>query len=331
MNTQFNFEVGRVLAIIKGGKYDGKMLRNASYEEIKKHKKHVEQFKNLILYDGGEFQPCPDISRERTIIYLGGSSGSGKSYLTKQFCKNYNDFYKDDEIYLFSKLPEDVSLEGIQNLNRVVLDDRLITEPIESADLENSCCIFDDIDSIRSKDIKKALGDLKTDILEVGRHDNTSAVLTSHQFCKGAETKSILLECHSIVAFPHSGMPITYVFKNYIGMNQKQLDNIKKMDSRFVMINRLAPMAVISQKEAYFLADMDGDYTPPNFNRDKDIELPKKDKGRPRIYEEITVVKETPDKMYNCKMCKSKMIWANRARHFKSKMHQKKLKEAEKK
>ena len=82
--------------------------------------------------------------------------------------KQYLKIYPDKDIYLFSDvLPEhDKVLTQIPKIKRIMLNQNLVTNPIQTHELEHSCTIFDDIDSISDKNIKKAVITLYDAILK---------------------------------------------------------------------------------------------------------------------------------------------------------------------
>jgi len=98
-------------------------------------------------------------------------------------------------------------------------------------------------------------------VLETGRHFNVEVIYTSHLATDGHATKRILNECNSVVIFPSGlgGRSIKYLLDNYFGLDREQIKRIKKLNSRWVSINKGYPMSVISDKEAYVLNDPDDD------------------------------------------------------------------------
>ena len=58
-----------------------------------------------------------------------------------------------------------------------------------------------------------------------------------------------------MVIFPSGlgGRSIKYLLDNYFGLDKDQIKKIKKLNSRWVQINKGFPMSVISDKEAYIL------------------------------------------------------------------------------
>ena len=244
----------KTVAKIDGGKYTNK---NVSYIDNNNEDDQIYKcFTQLDLTDG-KFEPCPNTAQERDILYMAGPSGSGKSTLVCKYLQNYIKEFPRNEIYCFSKLTEDPSLDSIKKIKRVKIDDRLITMPIDVEDLANGCVVFDDIDCIKNKGHKDALNSLKHSILETGRHTNTSCLITSHLACKGNETKSILNEAHQIYFFIGSGMPINYLLSNYMGLEKKQIAELKRDNTRWHGFIRGYPQIIMTETKLRFLKDLD--------------------------------------------------------------------------
>ena len=119
--------VGRSLCKINGGKYNKKTISvfcdGKDDDEIKK------PFNSLKLSPDAKFQQIPDKDTERQITYITGASGSGKSTYIKNYCKEYKKIFKKNEIYLFSSLGEDESLDEIQP-KRIKIDQSLVDDPL---------------------------------------------------------------------------------------------------------------------------------------------------------------------------------------------------------
>ena len=204
-------------------------------------------------------QQIPNKQQERQILYITGASGSGKSYYTQAYCKEYKKLYPKNEIYLFSSINEDSSIDKIKGLNRFVLDDVFMKEELSVDDFKDSMVIFDDTDVISNKALKNKINSILNQLLEVGRHKNCSVCLTFHLPTAGLETKRILNEAHSITIFPSSlgGRSLKYLLDNYLGLDKEQIKKIKNINSRWITICKTYPMVVLSEKEAYLLKNDD--------------------------------------------------------------------------
>ena len=148
---------GRPLAmIVVGGKYDKEVI-SVSDKFSKDDDALIKELKQLKIPNDAKLQQVPDTTKEREIVYMTGPSGSGKStYIRKyleQWKKKKN---KDKEIYMFSSLPEDESLDDVKP-QRIKLDSSIYEEPIEVEEFKDSVVIFDDIDVISDKKIRDAV------------------------------------------------------------------------------------------------------------------------------------------------------------------------------
>lgn len=250
-----NFDkVGKYLAKIEGGKYSNKIV--SVFTEGKDEDEVKKSFTSLKLVDDAHFQQVPDPDTERQILYITGASGSGKSTYTANYCKQYRKTFKDNEIYLFSALGDDESLDVVKP-KRVIIDDRLIEDPLKVEDFENSLVIFDDTDVLSNKKHREAVYTLLNSILETGRHFRISCVLTNHLATNGKDTRRILNECHSITYFPSSGSlkSLKYLLTEYIGLDKKDMVKIKKMKSRWATIFKNYPQIAMTNRDIWILAE----------------------------------------------------------------------------
>ena len=96
-------------------------------------------------------------------------------------------------------MTQDEAFDGV-DIQRVVFEDLLLDngdvdeEAIIIEDLENSLCIFDDIDKCANKKIMKFLQHLRDQCLERGRHHNINMLCLNHQLMNYKETKVVLME-----------------------------------------------------------------------------------------------------------------------------------------
>jgi hypothetical protein len=248
-------KTGRPIARVEGGKYDKKVLSIwTEFEEDDSMKRF-----NRIKIDG-KFQQIPDPDKEREILYITGCSGSGKSTYSCKYIQQYKKTHKDNPIYLFSALTEDESLEPVKP-NRIIIDERMITEPLTCKDFENSLVIFDDIDVIGNQKLREAVYTLLNQILETGRHFKISCIITNHLPTAGKDTKRALNECSSITYFPHSGSGrgLKYLLTEYLGLDKKTMSKIKNSKSRWATIFKNYPMVAMTEKEVFLVADEDED------------------------------------------------------------------------
>jgi hypothetical protein len=245
----FNLEkVGKTLAKINGGKWNGKIVSITD----KENDEVIKNLTHLHIPDVGVFQQIPDPEIERQIIYVFGPSGSGKSTYAKKYIDEWKKKHKDGDIYLFSALKEDKSIDELKP-KRIKITDTLVDEPLETEMFKDSMVIFDDIDVIRDKGHKEAVYTILNGILETGRHFNIDCVLTNHLPSNGADTRRILNECHSITYFPHAGAGAQQrrFLENYAGLDIKEIKKLKKLNSRWATIFKTYPMSVMAEKDLF--------------------------------------------------------------------------------
>jgi len=199
----------------------------------------------------------PDLDRQIFAIF--GSSGSGKSYFARQLCREYYDLHKKNQIYLFSPVVDDPSLDSIKNLAKIdISNPEFLNEEVTLLDLENSLVIFDDCESISNKMVNKKCQVLAEMLLERGRHHKISVLFLNHTPCNGKQTKKLLQESHGITIFKTlQGRNLKYLLENYLSLDNKQIKIVKglKKQSRALTFMRTFPMVVVSEKKAVILDD----------------------------------------------------------------------------
>ena len=182
---------GRPLARIDGGKYSGRIVSvsgqfaNANQDEASDGL--IQEFRQLNIANDSKFQQVPDTTKEREILYITGPSGSGTSTYARKYLEQHKKKYKNRDIYLFSSLPSDESLDKIKP-TRIKLNDSLSNDPIKVEELQESICIFDDADVTSNQKIREAVYDILNQVLDVGRHYKIHCVVTNHLPTNGKET-----------------------------------------------------------------------------------------------------------------------------------------------
>jgi predicted AAA+ superfamily ATPase len=256
MSFNLNNE-GRPVCKIIGGKYDNKIVCYKDDDEYDLESKEgkYNNFLGLTLTDG-KFTPYPNTTKERDVCSFFGPSGSGKSYLAKAYIKEYHKIKPKNPMYLLSTVDEDASLSDVK-LNKILLDQSLVSDPIEMEDFGDNCLIMlDDIDTVSNKDIKAKIDGLKDQILETGRHKKITCLVTSHLATKGRETKTLLNESNLIVIYPSSGSNYDTLLINYLGLNTKQIQRLKQFKSRWVAFIRSYPIIVFTERNVLFLSEL---------------------------------------------------------------------------
>lgn len=225
---------------------------NDIYRIVKEEFKRKKDFE--IDIEDGSLEIIPNING-RECGYAAAPSGSGKSYWVAKYAKQYNKLFPENKVFLFSKVDGDVSLKGINNLVKIDLDYQLVDDPIDATELADSLVIFDDTDTIKDKEIRTSINELKEDLLETGRHNSTYVLITSHLITNYKETRTVLNESHLITVYPSSGSSyqIKYVLRQYFGMSNEDIAKLFKLNSRWITVKKNYPQLVMSEHKVYLL------------------------------------------------------------------------------
>ena len=217
----------------------------------KREQENSKTFDSLVVPDG-KLQVLPMIRKDqRNCIYVSGCAGSGKSKWVGDYLKAGQKINKKD-IFLFSHVEDDNAFKDIgNNLNQISLDDEFLEEPIDvNKEMHNSVLVFDDIDSLTG-DMAKEVKRIQDTALKIGRHSNIDIINTNHLSTDSMKTKTLLNEANAFVIYPKgsSKMSLDRLLKNYIGLNQKTIDKICAMKSRWVYIYRNYPQFIVNEHQ----------------------------------------------------------------------------------
>jgi len=255
-NMSFTFDFGIPIAKII---HSDKKLKQKPIVYLDTDKKGMTSYPAIQLKVDDMFEPTINTETERTILYVTGASGSGKSYFTRQYAEEYHRKFPKNEIILLSSINEDSSIDKIPDLIRInVKNPNFLKDEFSIDDFKDKLVIFDDTDCITDKAIKKQVNGIRDIILETGRHTNTSCIFTSHLACAGHETKRILNEAHGIVFFPASlnGKTLKYLIEGYMGFDKNQSAKIKNFDTRWVCVLKHYPQVILTQKLVCLAKDL---------------------------------------------------------------------------
>jgi hypothetical protein len=227
--------------------------------ELAQHYDHYlklsEDNKNKeIILNEGELNVMFDDTKERQVFMVAGMSGSGKSTYTAELCKTYHKQYPKNKIILFSNKPSDPVFDKLRFVQRIIIDEDLLKEPITLNELEKSLVIYDDVEYSTNKDIDKELDRIRDLILQQGRSYKTSFIYISHQANNYKQTRIILNECNSITIFPAmtTRYSLKYLLDKYFGFDKQQISKLCSLPSRWVQITK-APSIVIYSKGCYIV------------------------------------------------------------------------------
>jgi hypothetical protein len=237
--------------IIKNGKETNTKLFVTDKENTTRH-----GGSSFVCKPDEVLQLIPNNKTERQCVYICGQSGSGKSYFTTNYVKQYKKMFPKRDIFVISSIEEDKSIDSLNPKRINVLHPEFMFDEFTAEDFKDSLVIADDVDVFPTKIKKKVMGIINS-ILQVGRHFNVSLCFTTHNACAGNETKILLAEAHIITVFPKTtgNRALKYLLDNYLGLDKKQVEKIKKMNSRAVSVIRGFPMVILGEKEAFLAHD----------------------------------------------------------------------------
>ena len=176
-----------------------------------------------------------------------GPSGVGKSTYIGKYLLEYKKKFPKRDIYIFSPLKDDPAFKDVKP-KYVKIDESLLDDPLDVSEFENSCLVFDDIESIKDKRLNEAIQRFRDAVLETGRHYNETAICVSHIVLNGPQTKRILNECDRVTVFPRSNFSaISNLCRRYYGFEKDVLNWIKNVPSRHVTIKRSYPTTLITE------------------------------------------------------------------------------------
>jgi hypothetical protein len=236
--------------------------------------KTKKKINNLCLYEDEEeggndieidnnykfmLAPRPIKEKERSVLFIAGESGAGKSYFVREYAKEYKKMFSNNPIYLISYLDRDETLDSYKEITRLnCFNDQFLNDAPDlnlETEFSNSLVIFDDVDSITEKKIKTIIYGLLNKMLRIGRHYNLSVAYLGHELYASHELKGILNESHSITFFPKflNYKKLKYLLEEYFGLNKEQVQKIRTIKDRNVTYIKGADKVIVSDTKAFIL------------------------------------------------------------------------------
>lgn len=202
-------------------------------------------------------------NKQRSVIYIQGASGSGKSVLTNTIATLFHNQYPNQKIYFVSNnnvFKDDSLTHSIYTF--IKLDD-LITKysnPFEmkafktGSDFDNSLMIFDDVDLNDNIKHKKIFFAFLGILLKFKRKNLINIIYTAHDQTDYNYTRLLLVELNMIVIYNGSLMNRSNrILKHYLKLTTDEIKRItENKTSRWSCIN-CDLKTVITQNEIYGL------------------------------------------------------------------------------
>jgi hypothetical protein len=197
--------------------------------------------------------------QEPTRIFVSGTSGSGKSYMTAVLA---NDFVKTNpkrNIALFSATDYDKNFEGLykrKKFKKIKLDGGLLEEPIDvEKELADCLVIMDDFEQHSDPLLVDEICRLRKNCLNVGRKHNMFSIVVRQMLLDNNKTKDLHNGVHSHIIFPHSASRFQAQnwLDRYMKMKDAEVQRIMKLPSRWVQIQQATPSFVLHDKGAFLI------------------------------------------------------------------------------
>lgn len=220
------------------------------------HKTHkFDKSKTEII--GNNIEPIPFIPENQNLRYfIGGQSGCGKSTLTAMILKNYFKLYPKQELFIFSALLEDPTLDNdplIKNkMKRINIKD---LDDIEVMNLKNSICVFDDASGLPTA-LQKKLDLLQDEINKRGRHFQIDIINVVDKFLDGPKTNKKFLHATFVGYFVHTGgnkAELKYMFDKKLGLDKNQAGELLGGNSRWSLYHKQYPNFLIEQNRVLLI------------------------------------------------------------------------------
>lgn len=224
-----------------------KLVDQAVVELKKRHGR------SITLPPDANFIPiCNTVEDQRDCVFIFGPSGSGKSVFCRIYGKMWRKMHPQGKIYLVSMKQSDPNLDALDVI-QIPLDESLIKSPIEIAEVAHSLVIFDDYSAIDDPALKKAVKSFQDKLLHLSRQDGVDVLITTHVALGYQQTKNIQGDATAVVGFPHAGAwrEMEEVLRKYIKMSKSEMERIQNVQSRWCLVEKVAPCYVLTETEAW--------------------------------------------------------------------------------
>jgi len=254
---------GQPVCNIKGGDYDGLTVYLIPPEKEKEHmedatKRKYADFSELTLEGDSEFIPASNDKSSREVVCALARSGAGKSYFCADYIKDYHERNPTHPVFWISPFEDDKELSKLDFMIFLKIDDDYLKAPIVLDSFpQDSLILIDDLDVLEvSADVKKSISGkdgLVSKILKGGRHRNLSLVYTEHELSTSSKLlRDLVNESHLIVMYLQSAGNYETIMRSYLGLNAKEYNVVKRLNSRWVAIRALHPAILYTQKRLCF-------------------------------------------------------------------------------
>jgi len=245
----------RIQGVLQSNADDVRGVYETSAGLYRRLREEKDKATAITLPADAHFEIVPNCDETvRSIFFITGASGSGKFTIGRMIAANYVRLFPNRNVYLISKVSSDPAFDTMMVGKPKRVDvSSLVDDPLPYTELADSLVIMDDVDTFATEE-KKAVSQLCDDICALGRHVNVSLCFLTHRLTDYKATRLILNEATHFVVYPGatSYHALSYLLKTHMGMTAHEIQDLKRMGSRWVMISKI-PRYILSEHSVKLL------------------------------------------------------------------------------
>lgn len=219
----------------------------------------------------------------RDTFLLSGPSGCGKTSMAVTIINAWQHL-NDGPIWVLSRLADDPKIDegiGPRKAQRIKLDETFLANPPTPTSLltdsplggtagpksssstqslnQDAIVLFDDVSTVSSNAILKAVEKLRNDLLETGRHQNITVIVTNHELLDYHHTKKAISESRNLILYPRSSgrASIRQYLRIKVGMDKGMLKKVMDLNSHWILVHKHHPMYVLHENGCMIVRDID--------------------------------------------------------------------------
>ena len=189
---------------------------------------------------------------QRQAIFIWGASGSGKSVSARMYIEHVRNLKRPKDkpdVWIFSGNDNhDPAFDNMKNVYFFDLEQVDLLMQLEYKEFKNCIVVFDDWES-KNEAVAILLENLMRQLLEFSRKQNVTIIAITHQAMQGNRTKSIIKECDTFIVYHKNDWNSCFRFmNNYLNMNVKELEQIRRLPGRMLVLRKSHPSVLVSDK-----------------------------------------------------------------------------------
>lgn len=189
---------------------------------------------------------------QRQAIFIWGASGSGKSVSARMYIDHVRNLKRPKdkpEVWIFSGNDNhDPAFDGMKNVYFFDLENVGDLMQLSYKEFKDCIVVFDDWES-KNETVAILLENLMRQLLEFSRKQNVTIIAITHQAMQGNRTKSIIKECDTFIVYHKNDWNSCFRFmNNYLNMNARDLEQIRRLPGRMLVLRKSHPSVLVSDK-----------------------------------------------------------------------------------